>query len=207
MLAYKDLTRGTAVPVSARRVNAGLARARVIEDSRRPRVVSVTELEDKLKDRERRAAVLKHELVAPSVSEVWNEPGLGGDGGSMKIVLSSSSIIAARKQQRRCSMTRLILASLVLAISILPLYAQSTSLHTDRSGYTTGTDGSRTVSTYTDQYGNTTGWVGSKYISTYSDGYGGTTGTIGNKHISVLAGTRSDRLCLVERSGFGVRCR
>jgi hypothetical protein len=59
MLAYKDLTRGTAVPVSARRVNAGLARARVIEDSRRPRVVSVTELEDKLKDRERRAAVLK----------------------------------------------------------------------------------------------------------------------------------------------------
>ena len=146
MLAYKDLTRGTAVPVSARRVNAGLARARVIEDSRRPRVVSVTELEDKLKDRERRAAVLKHELVAPSVSEVWNEPGLGGDGGSMKIVLSSSSIIAARKQQRRCSMTRLILASLVLAISILPLYAQSTSLRTDRSGYTTGTDGSRTVS-------------------------------------------------------------
>src|SRR5215813_10658264 len=67
MLAYKDLTRGTALPVSAQRVNAGLARARVIEDSRRPRVVSVTELEDKLKDRERRAAVLKHELVAPSV--------------------------------------------------------------------------------------------------------------------------------------------
>ena len=37
-------------------------------------------------------------------------------------------------------MTRLILASLVLAISILRLYAQSSSLHTDRSGYTTGTD-------------------------------------------------------------------
>jgi hypothetical protein len=36
-------------------------------------------------------------------------------------------------------LTRLILASLVLAISILPLYAQSSSLHTDRSGYTTGT--------------------------------------------------------------------
>jgi hypothetical protein len=67
MLAYKDRTRGTALPVSARRVNAGLARARVIEDSRRLRVVSVTELEDKLKDRERRAAVLKHELVARSV--------------------------------------------------------------------------------------------------------------------------------------------
>jgi hypothetical protein len=48
-------------------------------------------------------------------------------------------------------MTRLILASLVLAISILPLYAQSSSLHTDRSGYTTGTDGNRTVNTYTDQ--------------------------------------------------------
>jgi hypothetical protein len=35
-------------------------------------------------------------------------------------------------------MTRLILASLVLAISILPLYGQSSSLHTDRAGYTTG---------------------------------------------------------------------
>ena len=80
-------------------------------------------------------------------------------------------------------MTRLILASLVLAISILPLYAQSTSLHTDRAGYTTGTDGNRTVNTYTDRYGNTTGWVGGKYISTYSDGHGGTTGTIGNKCI------------------------
>jgi hypothetical protein len=81
-------------------------------------------------------------------------------------------------------MRRLILASLVLAISILPLYAQSTSLHTDQSGYTTGTDGNRTVNTYTDRYGNTTGWVGGKYISTYSDGSGGTTGTIGNKPIS-----------------------
>ena len=60
-------------------------------------------------------------------------------------------------------MTRVILASLVLAISILPLCAQSTSLHTDRSGYTTGTDGNRTVNTYTDRYGNTTGWVGGKY--------------------------------------------
>ena len=54
-------------------------------------------------------------------------------------------------------MTRLTLASLVLTMSILPLYAQSSSLHTDRSGYTTGTDGNRTVNTYTDQYGNTTG--------------------------------------------------
>jgi len=78
-------------------------------------------------------------------------------------------------------MTRLILASLVLAISILPLYAQSSSLHTDRSGYTTGTDGNRTVNTYTDQYGNTTGWVTGKYISTYSDGYGGTTATAGRR--------------------------
>jgi len=67
-------------------------------------------------------------------------------------------------------MTRLILASLSLAISTLPLHAQSSTLHTDRSGYTTGTDGNRTVNTYTDQYGNTTGWVGGKYISTYSDG-------------------------------------
>src|SRR5262245_6684789 len=56
-------------------------------------------------------------------------------------------------------MTRLILASLVvLAISILPLDAQSTSLHTDRSGYTTGTGGNRTVNTYTDRHGNTTGY-------------------------------------------------
>ena len=63
-------------------------------------------------------------------------------------------------------MTRFILASLVLAISILPLYAQSTSLHTDRSGYTTGTDGNLPVNTYTDRYGNTTGWIGGKYVST-----------------------------------------
>jgi hypothetical protein len=50
-------------------------------------------------------------------------------------------------------MTRPILALLVLAISIPPSYAQSTILHTDRSGYTTGIDGSRTVDTYTDRYG------------------------------------------------------
>ncbi len=81
-------------------------------------------------------------------------------------------------------MKRLTLVSLVLATSIPPLYAQGTSLHTDRSGYTTGIDGNRTVNTYTDRYGNTTGWVGGKYISTYSDGSGGTTGTIGNKPIS-----------------------
>jgi hypothetical protein len=36
-------------------------------------------------------------------------------------------------------MARLILTSLVLALSVLPLHAQSTLLHTDRSGYTTGT--------------------------------------------------------------------
>jgi hypothetical protein len=56
-------------------------------------------------------------------------------------------------------MTRLILALLVLATSILPLCAQSSSLHTDRSGYTTGFDGNRTVNTYTDRYGNTTGLI------------------------------------------------
>ncbi len=81
-------------------------------------------------------------------------------------------------------MTRLILALLVLATSILPLCAQSSSLHTDRSGYTTGTDGNRTVNTYTDRYGNTTGSIGGKYISTYSDRYGGTRGMIGNKSIN-----------------------
>ena len=80
-------------------------------------------------------------------------------------------------------MARLVLSWLVLAISILPSYAQS-SLQTDQSGYTTGTVGSRSVNTYTDRYGNTTGWIGGKYTSTYSDGYGGTTGTIGNKRIN-----------------------
>jgi hypothetical protein len=80
-------------------------------------------------------------------------------------------------------MARLILTSLVLAIFIHPLYAQS-SLYTDRSGYTTGTQDGRSVNTYTDRYGNTTGWVGGKYQNTYSDGYGGTTGTLGNKRIN-----------------------
>src|SRR4051794_14646815 len=78
-------------------------------------------------------------------------------------------------------MTRLILASLLLPISILCLHGQSSTLHTDQSGYTTGTDGNRTVNTYTDRYGNTTGWVGGKYQSTYSDGHAGTTGTNGKK--------------------------
>src|SRR5262245_65117693 len=90
-------------------------------------------------------------------------------------------------------MTRLTLASLALAISIPPVYAQGTILHTDRSGYTTGIDGSRTVNTYTDRYGNTTGSIGGKYISTYSDGYGGTTGTIGNKSISTYQDGYGDR--------------
>src|SRR5262245_44075798 len=86
-------------------------------------------------------------------------------------------------------MTRLILVSLVLATSIPLLYAQSAILHTDRSGYTTGIEGNRTVNTYTDRYGNTTGWVGGKYISIYSDGSGGTMGTIGNKPISTYGGS------------------
>ena len=80
-------------------------------------------------------------------------------------------------------MTRLILTSLALALSILPSYGQDT-LTTDRSGYTTGTVGGAIQNTYTDRYGNTTGWVGGKNISTYSDGYGGTTGTIGNKRVN-----------------------
>ena len=80
-------------------------------------------------------------------------------------------------------MTRLILTSLALALSILPSYGQDT-LTTGRSGYTTGTVGGAIQNTYTDRYGNTTGWVGGKNISTYSDGYGGTTGTIGNKRVN-----------------------
>jgi hypothetical protein len=66
-------------------------------------------------------------------------------------------------------MTRLILPALMLALSVLTLHAQSTLLSTDRSGYTTGIDGSSTLNTYTDRYGNTTGWIGGKYISTYSE--------------------------------------
>ena len=90
-------------------------------------------------------------------------------------------LIAAHYQLKKVvPMARLILTSLVLATFIHPLYAQS-SLYTDRSGYTTGTQDGRIVNTYTDQYGNTTGWVGGKYQNTYSDGYGGTTGTVGNK--------------------------
>jgi hypothetical protein len=91
----------------------------------------------------------------------------------------------------RVASTRFVLTSvaavLLIFCQILPLYAQS-SLHTDQSGYTTGTIGSKSVSIYRDRYGNTTGSIGSKFISTYSDGYGGTTGMIGNKHI----GTYSD---------------
>src|SRR5262249_60780812 len=84
-------------------------------------------------------------------------------------------------------MTRPILAVLVLAISIPPLYAQGTILQTDRSGYTTGIDGNRTVNTYTDRYGNTTGWIGGKYISTYGDGYGVLDGRSRQRRLAGLA--------------------
>jgi hypothetical protein len=92
----------------------------------------------------------------------------------------------ARLASRRFILTSITPAILICS-EIPPLYAQS-SLHTDQSGYTTGTIGSKSVSIYRDRYGNTTGSIGSKFISTYSDGYGGTTGMIGNKHI----GTYSD---------------
>ncbi len=89
-------------------------------------------------------------------------------------------------------MTRLLLASLALAISILPSYGQNSILHTDRSGYTTGIDGSSTVNTYTDRYGNTTGWIGGKYTSTYSDGYGGhTIGAIGVRRLNCYTRSRT----------------
>ncbi len=78
-------------------------------------------------------------------------------------------------------MTRLLLASLALAISILPSYGQNSILHTDRSGYTTGIDGSSTVNTYTDRYGT----IGNKSINTYQDGYGNTTGTIGRDRVNI----------------------
>ena len=41
-------------------------------------------------------------------------------------------------------MTRLLLTSLALAISISPSYGQNSILHTDRFGYTTGIDGGST---------------------------------------------------------------
>jgi hypothetical protein len=113
-------------------------------------------------------------------------PGSRGAGGfpsderRRTIVLVSAVRPTA---QGNVLMLRLILTPLVLAIFIHPLYAQS-SLYTDRSGYTTGTQDGRSVNTYTDRYGNTTGWVGGKYQNTYSDGYGGTTGTLGNKRIN-----------------------
>jgi hypothetical protein len=83
--------------------------------------------------------------------------------------------------------TRFILTSVILAIlffSEMPPLAAQTSLHTDRSGYTTGTIDSKSVNIYRDRYGNTTGSIGSNHVSTYSDGYGGTTGMIGNKPIT-----------------------
>jgi hypothetical protein len=92
----------------------------------------------------------------------------------------------------RLASTRFIFTSITLAILIFsetrPSYAQNSSLHTDRSGYTTGTIGSNSVNIYRDRDGNTTGSIGSKRISTYSDGYGGTTGMIGNNRIT----TQSD---------------
>ena len=107
-----------------------------------------------------------------------------GEGTSQSALSAATCVtLIAAYEQQRCSMTRPILALLVLAISIPPLYAQS-SVYTDRSGYTTGAQDGRGVNTYTDQYGNTTGWVGGKYQNTYSDGYGGTTGTVGNKRIN-----------------------
>src|SRR5499427_10880948 len=93
-------------------------------------------------------------------------------------------------QQKRCSMTRPILAVLVLAISIPPLYAQGTILHTDRSGYTTGIDGNRTVNTYTDRYGYTRGTIGRDQVNTYTDRSGFTTGTIGRRRVNCF----TDRL-------------
>ena len=94
-------------------------------------------------------------------------------------------------------MTRLTLASLVLTISILPLYAQSSSLHTDRSGYTTGIDGNRTVNTYTDQYGNTTGSIGGKCtigrdrVNIQTDPSGHTIGTIGGRRLNCYTRSRT----------------
>ena len=59
-------------------------------------------------------------------------------GNVFKRVALTQAMLSHPTAQRHVLMLRLILASLVLAVSILPLYAQS-SLYTDRSGYTTGT--------------------------------------------------------------------
>src|SRR6266511_3189970 len=117
----------------------------------------------------------------------------------------------------RGASTRFVLTSvaavLLIFCQILPLYAQS-SLHTDRSGYTTGTISSGSISTYSDGYGGTTGMIGNKHIGTYSDGYGNTTGTIGKDkvnlytdrfgNISGTIGTRSV-FCFADRFG-NTRC-
>jgi hypothetical protein len=82
--------------------------------------------------------------------------------------------------------TRVILTSIILVMFIfcemLPLCAQ-TRLHTDRSGYITGTVGRNSVNIYRDRHGNTRGSVGSERMSTYSDRYGGTAGMVSKKAI------------------------
>jgi len=87
----------------------------------------------------------------------------------------------------RLASTRFILTTAIVAMLFFcempPLSAQS-SLHTDRSGYTTGTIGNNSVSVLYDRYGNASGSIGSTHISTFRDGYGGTTGMIGNNRIT-----------------------
>jgi hypothetical protein len=82
----------------------------------------------------------------------------------------------------RGASTRFVLTSvaavLLIFCQILPLYAQS-SLHTDRSGYTTGTIGSGSVSIYRDRYGNTTvgnisGTIGTRSVFCFADRFGNT---------------------------------
>jgi len=83
-------------------------------------------------------------------------------------------------------MTRLILASLALAVSTLPLSPKAAPCtRIDLVIRQALTGRGKYVSTYNDGYGGTTGTIGNKRISTYEDGYGNTTGTIGRDRINV----------------------
>ena len=95
----------------------------------------------------------------------------------------------------RLASTRFILTCAILAMLIfcdMPSLSAQSSLHTDRSGYTTGTIGNNSVSIYYDRYGNASGSIGSKRISTYSDGYGGAM-TVGYNLRDVRGSFRPDQ--------------
>src|SRR6266542_3451896 len=98
----------------------------------------------------------------------------------------------------RVASTRFVLTSvaavLLIFCQILPLYAQS-SLHTDQSGYTTGTIGSKSVSIYRDRYGNTTDTIGKDKVNLYTDRFGNISGTIGTRSVFCFADRFGNTRC------------